>query len=556
MISKFVIEQRLSFGREVRHEPFGRKLLPLHAICTAGLLFAPTFAAPAQAGTWTVDYYDVEVDNQMASVRGSQGKVQVQHLLPGTGYFAQDYFRREKFTVSRNRESDTNVNLDHVEFTDQWALDIYTDGTPLPPCSGYTKMNVTPHYKWISEPGSTETPPKYIYTCEHATAYLQRDGDGRDGEPYEGEDTPNIYTDDGFGTPTADLGHANPMRGASYSAGIKVDGSFETVHFNRIPSHGQTEVPGPTRVLKVVAGSDGWTRGVGGADAQEFLTYKVTFPGFALKTRRKGSGDSFSDSTTIAASGQGTDEHQAEIRIDCGIPGVALKDLPPVELLSPTDQGNQHPDQGNPRNAVFEGASGDTLTDSLGQVIAGVVRSRDTISTSDPNASFQQGPVLAQLNLGLGYVRPTVPISHIMTGSWHMGENGELDWLSHINILPDENGTFSDYTEPVMFTSAIGSQPIRGHNIKFRPLWVTVNEQDELSGEAVTRTYTSDGAEHAADPTTILVSEEKLSGYVSCTGGTDAGDGKYKGSMTIHAGDTFEVQNVQLLAEDQNVYVP
>ena len=111
---------------------------------------------------------------------------------------------------------------------------------------------------------------------------------------------------------------------------------------------------------------------------------------------------------------------------------------------------------------------------------------------------------------------------------WKMGANGEKEWNTRFLLLN------ADYTEWVWAkVKTVGDKPLRGHTMKL------VVERLEV---------TSTDAQN--DLSSLVTNFITLPGDLS-----DAGEGVYKGQITLKQSDNFRVENFKMSFEDQGVYL-
>ena len=191
-------------------------------------------------------------------------------------------------------------------------------------------------------------------------------------------------------------------------------------------------------------------------------------------------------------------------------------------------------------------------TNANGVILSDTALSRDrTVTTYYPSH-----PVDAYLG-NVPYSSWTRLFMEWGTTEWKMGENGEKEWNTNFLF----NG--GDYTEWLWAkTTTVEAKPLSGHTMKLLVERMELSSTDEQTGEPRTTIYTTDPAEVAAnegDSGVQVIYQDDLSDLVTDfltlpDEMSDAGDGVYKGQITIKNSEDFSVEDLKMSLEDQGVY--
>jgi hypothetical protein len=532
----------------VNADPFGRPrtLKRVAGRVLSGAIFfglCGGLAQPAHAGYWTVDHYTCVLDRS------------------GTNFYVNDHGQPTSEQIFDGKDDPYNgphvkgyaQGGDKIEFTGSFLRYNGRGDVTYPTGTGSVKLSATAYYKWEGD----GTPTDYIYTVERLQMYTGREyvmspqymylNSHPQDAPYTGEGFHIDVARDGFNTPLDDAGHVNPFAGG-YSSGSDLQATgfwYHPYHFSIIPSEGKTTVPGITRTIQCqISASNGWhLTNDQYADAWYNIQYQSTLANLGVSVRRKGTNDPYGGETTIAAGAKDTNEHEAEVQISAGVEGVPLKDLPPLKLVPPTEQGIDIPAQ----LTIVDDP--EAKTDGNGVVLAGHIRSRDKLSVPwwIPNAPPEDVPTRVELDMGPGYIHPSANVNH----AW-----GDAIW-SYQPFYLKEGAEI-----PVQMKLQLDANtPVQKHLIEFQVMHaqVTVWDTTSLSWQTFVITNNPQMAIAEGLPN-VKVGEPQFFAAFDISPAEEVAPGQYKAKLTIknlpanYVGG--RVEQVWFRAVDHSVYYP
>jgi hypothetical protein len=522
-----------------------------------GCLLLVAGIRPATAGQWVVDRYV-----------GSGNMTPTQHYRdPLTGLAMVSH-------ESIDGDPDSSVFHNKVlpgPFFQEKSSIIYGGwDITLPADTFNVSMTVHAVFKWVGD----GTPTKHLAIGEQNEIGIIRTHRPRGTgiyyspehtalEPYSGAGFDILSAQNGFKDPLLNSGHTDVYSGnnTDYDSQANVTRPY---HLTILAApQGKTEFNGPKRTLSVSIAASAWTFGPkwydrsGYATCSAMLFYKVTPATIGLKVRRKGTTETFQDSTSIAAGGKASDEHFADVEISAFAPLGPFGESKPL-----TDSFVPPPiiENGEGYNGVDAEYSGTNLpfTDNTGRVIIGEVRSSDKIlqyDTADPTSR-----ITLKLPLDLGFYAPKAYLDEIWCSVlWKSGQNGEKPY----------NSTFlanlQDFTNIVWTQCKVfGDKPLKNHDVKYIVSYLLVREIDPITQVVTRKTFTTDLQIHMSNsgiPGDQSVYQENIDAlvaqYISLPPAGNTGvDGIYKGSVTIKYSPTAVVEGYGLRLQDQGVWRP